>query len=457
MKSGNTNLNILNDLREVFMGKELEKKLGVLAAFSIVVGLVIGSGVFFKPQAIYTATNGAPGLGIIAWIIGGLITIAGGLTATEVSAAIPVTGGMMIYIEEIYGKRFGFLTGWMQTVLFFPGTIAASAVIFAQQAAELLNFSSEDKLVILPIAIGLILLLAFLNVLGSSFGGYIQTIATLGKLIPLVLIIVFGFVRGNPVSVFNPMVGPGANVTTTLGQVLIATLFAYDGWINVGAIAGEMKDPGKDLPKAIVGGLAVVMVVYLTINCAYLWIVPASELAQVTSPASLVATKIFGQIGGKLISAGILISVFGTTNGYVLTGSRIPYALTKDGLIPGSKALAKVNKGSSPYNAIWLIAILACLYALTGQFNLLSDLTIFVVWVFYVLTFMGVIILRKNKPELNRPYKVPLYPVIPVLAIVGGLFVVINQLITSPLISIGGIIITVIGLPVYAAMSKKNS
>ncbi|MBC5628781.1 amino acid permease [Clostridium sp. NSJ-6] len=439
------------------MSKELQKNLGFAAAISTVVGLVIGSGVFFKPQAIYTATNGAPGLGIIAWIIGGLITIAGGLTATEVSAAIPKTGGMMIYIEEIYGKRYGFLTGWMQTVLFFPGTIAAVAVIFAQQASELLGSTSDNMKMVLPIALGIILLTAFLNTVGSSFGGYIQTIATLGKLVPLVLIIIFGFVKGNSTSIFNPMVGQGVNSVTTLGHVLIATLFAYDGWINVGAIAGEMKNPGKDLPKAIVGGLSLVMAVYLAINIAYLWVAPASELAKVTSPAALVATKIFGQIGGKLISAGILISVFGTLNGYLLTGPRIPYALTKDGLIPGSKILSKVNKGSSPYNAIWLVAILSCIYALTGQFNLLSDLTIFAVWVFYVLTFIGVIILRKKKPDLARPYKVPGYPVIPIIAILGGAFVVINQLITSPMISLGGIIITIIGLPIYTYMSKRNS
>ena len=452
---GNTSFITLMDL-EAVMSKELEKNLGISAAISTVVGLVIGSGVFFKPQAIYTATNGAPGFGILAWILGGIVTITGGLTATEVSAAIPKTGGMMIYIEEIYGKRYGFLTGWMQTVLFFPGTIAASAVIFAQQAAELLGFEASNRGIILPIALGLIILLAFFNVLGSSLGGYIQTIATVGKLVPLALIIIFGFIKGNSTPIFSPMVGEDVNVATMAGKVLIATLFAYDGWINVGAIAGEMKEPGKDLPIAIVGGLSLVMAVYLTINIAYLWVAPASELASVTSPASLVATKLFGNIGGKLISAGILISVFGTTNGYILTGSRIPYVLSKAGLIPGAKTISKVNKGSSPYNAIWLVAILACLYALTGQFKLLSDLTIFAVWAFYVLTFIGVIILRKTRPELDRPYKVPLYPVIPIIAIVGGLFVVINQLITDTYISIGGIIITLIGLPIYSYMSKKQ-
>ncbi|MGG7144286.1 APC family permease [Clostridium nigeriense] len=438
------------------MSKELQKNLGLLATLSTVIGVVIGSGVFFKPQAVYTATNGAPGLGILAWILGGLITIAGGLTATEVSAAIPKTGGMMIYIEEIYGKRLGFLTGWMQTVLFFPGTIAACAVIFAQQASELLGSTSNNMKLVLPISLGIIILTSFLNTIGSSFGGYIQTIATIGKLVPLVLIIVFGFIKGSSTSIFNPMVGSGVNTITTLGQILISTLFAYDGWINVGAIAGEMKDPDKDLPKAIVGGLSLVMVIYIAINIAYLWIASASELASVTSPASLVATKIFGPIGGKLISIGILISVFGTLNGYLLTGPRVSYALSTSGLIPGSRMLSKVNKGSSPYNAIWLVAILSSIYALTGQFNLLSDLTVFAVWVFYVLTFIGVIILRKSKPDLTRPYKVPLYPIIPVIAIFGGAFVVINQIFTAPIISLGGIIITIIGLPIYEYSSKRK-
>lgn len=438
------------------MSKGLQKNIGFLAVFSTVVGVVIGSGVFFKPQAIYTATNGAPGLGIIAWVLGGLITIAGGLTAAEISAAIPKTGGMMIYIEEVYGKKLGFLTGWMQTVLFFPGTIAACAVIFAQQASEILGYTSNNMKLVLPIALGIILLTGFLNTIGSSFGGYIQTIATICKLIPLLLIIIFGFIKGNSTSIIEPMVGEGVNTVTTLGQVLVATLFAYDGWINVGAIAGEMKNPGKDLPKAIVGGLSLVMGVYLAINIAYLRIAPASDLAKVTSPAALVATKIFGEIGGKLISVGILISVFGTLNGYLLTGPRVAYALAKNGIIPGSRTLIKVNKGGSPYNSIWLISIIACIYALTGQFNLLSDLTIFAIWAFYVLTFIGVVILRKNRADLIRPYKVPLYPIIPVIAILGGAFVVINQIFTAPFISLGGIIITIIGLPIYTYMSKKR-
>ena len=434
--------------------KQLEKSLGVAASLSTVVGMVIGGGVFFKPQAVYTLTGGAPGLGMLVWVLAGIVTIAAGLTAAEVSAAIPKTGGMMVYIEEIYGKKLGFLTGWMQSVLFFPATIAAISVMFGQQAAILLGNES----LVIPMTVGVILLIGVLNTFGSKTSGAIQTVSTVCKLIPLVLIIVFGFIKGggnNPI--VQPLVAEGISPTGVIGQLLVAILFAYDGWINVGAIAGEMKNPGKDLPKAIVGGLSLVMGVYVVINLAYLWVLPASELAKYASPASAVAEVLFGSIGGKIINVGILVSVFGCINGYLLTGPRITYTLGKQKTIP--VIFGKLNKNDVPANATLLMAVLSALYALSGQFNLLSDLAMFAVWSFYVLTFIGVMKLRKTHPNLNRPYKVPLYPIIPLIAIFSGLFVVLNQLLfagaKSTMMSLGGVVITLIGLPVYSYMTKK--
>ena len=435
--------------------KQLQKNLGIAAALSTVVGMVIGGGVFFKPQAVYTLTGGAPGLGILAWIIAGIMTITAGLTAAEVSAAIPKTGGMMVYIEEIYGKKLGFLTGWMQTVLFFPATAAAIAVMFGQQAALLLNNSS----LVMPMTIGVILLIGILNTFGSKTSGAIQTVSTVCKLIPLGLIIVFGFIKGsgdNPI--MNPLVAEGIRPMGVIGQLLVAILFAYDGWINVGALAGEMKNPGKDLPKAIIGGLSIVMAINVVINLAYLWVLPASELAQYASPASIVAEKIFGPVGGKLINVGILVSVFGCLNGYLLTGPRIPYTLANQKLLPAT--FGKLNKNGVPANATLFMVVLSVIYALSGQLNLLSDLSMFAIWAFYTLTFIGVIKLRKTQPDLERPYKVPFYPVIPIISICSGLFVVIDQLflagMKSSMISLGGVIVTLIGLPVYAVMTKKK-
>ena len=437
--------------------KQLQKSLGIAAALSTVVGMVIGGGVFFKPQAVYTLTGGAPGLGILAWIIAGIMTITAGLTAAEVSAAIPKTGGMMVYIEEIYGKKLGFLTGWMQSVLFFPATIAAIAVMFGNQTCLLLGLNEN---LIIPITIVTILFICFLNTLGSKTSGMIQTISTIAKLVPLFIIVVFGFIKGNGNnSIFTPIVAENLSPMSIIGQVLIAILFAYDGWINVGALAGEMKDPGKDLPKAIVGGLSITMAVYIAINLAYLWVLPADQIANFANPASAVAEVIFGQIGGKVVTVGILISVFGCVNGYLLTGPRVLYTLGQQKSILGYKAIGSLNKNDVPANATLIMGILASLYALSGQFNLLSDLSMFAVWSFYVLTFVGVIKLRKTQPNLHRPYKVPLYPIIPITAILGGSFVVLNQLLfagmTNTLISLGGVVITLIGLPIYNLAQKQ--
>lgn len=439
------------------MSQKLQKNLGLAAALSTVIGMVIGGGVFFKPQAVYTLTGGAPGLGMIAWVAAGILTITAGLTAAEVSAAIPKTGGMMVYIEEIYGKKLGALTGWMQCALFFPATIAALAVMFSEQTISLLGLSSG---LLIPLAIATLLFIAVLNTLGSKTSGAIQTVSTIGKLVPLAIIIICGFFMGegnNPI--VTPITAEGISPMAVIGQVLIAILFAYDGWINVGALAGEMKNPGKDLPKAIVGGLAAVMAVYLIINVAYLWVLPADQLATFSNPAAAVATALFGPVGGKIVTGGILISVFGCANGYLLTGPRVLYTLGTQKSIPGYKTIGALNKNNVPANATLVMAVVGCLYAMSGQFNLLTDLSMFAIWSFYVLTFIGVIILRKKQPDLHRPYRVPMYPVIPCIAIAGGLFVVLNQLLfagmTNTLISLGGVLVTLIGIPLYNVAQKQ--
>ena len=435
--------------------QELRKSIGFNAALATVVGILIGSGVFFKPQAIYSATNGGPGLGLLAWLIGGVITIAAGLTAAEISSSIIKPGGLMVYLEEIYGEKVGFLTGWMQVILFVPAIVAALGIVFAQECVSLLGLNNNTYVIV--IAIALIVFIALLNSLGAKFGGVMQTISTVCKLIPLAVIIIFGILKGNSTApIMTPLVGEGTNIISVLSQVLIATLFAYDGWIYVGTLAGEMKNPSKHLPMAIIGGISLVMAVYLVINVAYLKVVPASEMALAGAPATLVASKLFGPVGAKLVSIGILISVFGTLNGFILTGGRIPYTMASENRIPFSKTFSKLNNNGVPSNGTWLIIGLSVIYSLSGQFNLLTDLAIFVIWIFYTILFVGVMKLRKTNPEMQRPYKVPLYPIVPIVAIVGGVFVVVSTLISQPVNSIVGLVITLIGLPVYEYIKNKN-
>ncbi len=358
---------------------EMKKTLGLSTALATVVGSVIGSGVFFKPQSIYTTTAGAPGLGMMAWIIGGLASIAAALTFAEIAILIPKTGGMVAYLEEAFGKKIGYLTGWMQTVLFYPAMIAALSVICAQQ----FELFTGNPALTPAVTIAIVIIIIILNALGSGVGGAVQVISTVCKLIPLILLMIFGFIKGsgeNPI--FSPMVGEGVSAGNALSSLLLAVLFAFEGWTNVGAIAGEMKNPAKDLPLAIVGGVSAIMAVYFVINLAYLWVLPASTLAATPTPAADVATAIFGEVGGKIIAVGIMISVFGACNGFVLSGSRVAYSLAAEGTLPASQVFSKLNAAKSPMNSIILVGAIGCIYSLTGQFNLLTDVAVFSCWIF---------------------------------------------------------------------------
>jgi len=219
-----------------------------------------------------------------------------------------------------------------------------------------------------------------------------------------------------------------------------------------------MKNPGRDLPRAIVGGVSIIMGVYFLINMAYLWVLPADQLMNLESPASAVAMQIFGPTGGLLIKIGIIISVIGAANGFLMAGSRVAYLLASQNTLPFSGKLGKLNANRVPANSIILVGFLACLYSLSGKFDMLTDLAIFSCWIFYTLTFACVMKLRRTKPDLERKYKVPLYPFIPLLAILSGVYVVVSQLFLSGpgarMLSLGSIVITLLGLPVYFAVKK---
>ena len=430
---------------------ELKRTIGFLPAFMTVIGSVIGAGVFFKAAVIYK-TTGTMSLGLLAWVLAGVITICAGLTVAELAASIPEAGGMVV--EKAYGKTVAFLLGWAQSVIYFPAMIAALAVIFSTQVLNLLNL---DKTWHLPIAFAAAASLMFLNFLGGKTGGVIQTVATICKLIPLIAIILFGLFQSDsqPLQLFPIEAGKDISFAGGLGGALLAAMFAYEGWTNVGSMAGEMKNPQKDLPRAIFLGLAVVMAVYVLINVAYLMSLPMDRVAGNQTVASEVAAKLFGGLGGKILTIGILISVYGAINGFTMAGIRVPYAMAKSDQIPMKDVWTKLNKGAIPVNAGLLLLVLAGIMMLTGSFDMLTDLLVFVMWFFYTATFFAVIILRKKDPELARPYKVPLYPIIPIIAILGGVYTLVSTLIAQTGLALGGIGLTVIGLLFYTETHKK--
>ncbi|POH17753.1 APC family permease [Fructilactobacillus sanfranciscensis] len=432
--------------------QKLKRSVGPFTALAMVMGTVIGGGVFFKTASVVGATHSVS-LTLLAWIVAGILTICGGLTVAELGAAIPETGGSVQYMRHTYGPLSGFLLGWAEMLIYVPANMAALAIIFATQVIVLLHLSMG---LAIPIAIAVVGIITLLNTFGSKVGGTVQSITLIFKLIPIFLIVVVGLCMPGHVDVTFIPVAPSnhANLLTAFSGGLLATMFAYEGWINIGDIAGEMKSPKKDIPKAVVVGLTFIMIIYVLVNWIFLKNMPIDAIAGNTNTASQVAGKLFGEFGGKLVTIGILVSVFGTINGYTMTGARIPYALAKDDLLPFSKQFKQLNQAAAPYVASLFILVIAIIMIILGSFDILTDMLVFVMWIFNCLLFLSLFILRKREPDLERPYKVLWYPVVPIVAIIGGLFIVVTILINQTGLAIVGLAITLLGIPVYYLHKK---
>lgn len=445
----------MNDETDKF---SLKRDLGFFPALSTVMGLVIGGGVFFKISSVTTAT-GSSSLTILVWLLAGFITINAGLTVAELASALPVAGGIYKYIEYIYGKVPAFLLAWAQSVIYYPAGISALSIIFATQVMNLLNLPSSWQI---PIAIILAIFLYLVNLLGAKVGGSIQSISLIAKLVPIALIIIVGLFTPSThaVSLFPINSGTHANFWSSLGGGLLATMFAFDGWMNVGNLAGEMKRPEKDLSRSIIVGLFLITLIYVSISFVFIKFLPFHLIPGNQNAASEAAIRIFGDIGGKIVTIGILISVFGSVNGYTMTGPRVSYVLGTDDEIVFPKFFGKLTKNSRvPANAGLIQTIIAIAMIFMGSFDYLTDILVFVMWIFSMMMFIGVFILRRNEPELERPYKINFYPIPPLIALAGGAYIIISTLIRQPGLAFMGIGITLLGLPVYYIhyFNKKRS
>lgn len=419
---------------------------------SIVIGTVIGSGIFMKPGVVLSSTGDST-LALVAWVIGGIITLASGLTIAEVSVRIPKTGGLYAYLEDVYGDIWGFLCGWVQTLIYGPAVIGALGLYFGVLMSGFFGWPDSSQTMI---GIGTVLILGLLNLLGTQYGGFIQNISTIGKLIPIVLIAVFGIFQGK-FPILDMEIG--SNVEIHLGAAVLATLWAYDGWLNVGFMAGEMKNPAKTLPRAIITGILVVIVAYLSVNIALLHVLPAREIVELGPSAAQVASAtLFGDMGSTLLTIGILVSIFGCLNGKILTFPRVPFAMADKGFLPGSKSLSYVHpKFQTPIGATLLQLVLAILMMTMANPDRLSDIAIFSVFSFYGLAFFAVFLLRKKDTDATDLYKVPLYPLTPIVAVLGSLYIVGSALMNTPIDSLLSLAVTLTGLPIYWYLTVKGS
>ena len=431
---------------------ELRRSLGFGSAISIVIGTIIGSGIFFK-QASILDSAGSSTMAIAAWIFGGVITLTAGLTIAEIGAQMPYTGGLYVYVENLYGRICGFLAGWMQVIVYGPAIIASVAGFMSIMITNLFGIDAKWRI---PVALITIIAIGLMNFLENNVAAAFSVITTIGKMIPIAAIIIFGLFWGHQ-DALGQTVSEVNRSTGGFGVAVLATLFGYDGWILIANLGGEMKNPQKLLPKAIILGISSVLVIYTLITIGIFRFIPANMIHSLgENTTSYLATKAFGEIGGKLLSIGIIISMMGTLNGKIITFPRIVYAMARRGDLPFSRLLSYVTpKGKSPVIATVFIIILATIMMLFFDPDHLSDLCVFTIYCFYLMTFFGIFILRKKNNK--RPFSTPLYPLVPIVAIAGGLFVLISELFNDPAGVLLFVSIVVIGLPVLYVVKRMDS
>ena len=438
---------------------ELKRSMGIWSGLSLVIGTVIGSGIFFK-QAGVLQTAGSSTLGLLAWVAGGVITLAAGLTIAEIGARLPKTGGLYSYIEELYGPAAGFLTGWMQVVIYAPAVIASIAGYAAFLTANFLGLPTSAAT---WISVVFLLFIAGLNMLENRVAASFQVITTSIKLIPIAVLIIYGLFFGK-VDALGQTVHQVSQSGGGFGMAILATLFAYDGWILLSNIAGELKNPRRDVPRSIVGGLILIVIAYVGVTFGVYHALPAEKVVVLQNNATFaVAKAAFGDFGGRALSLAIIISMLGTLNGKMLSFPRMAYAMSLDGLFP--KYLSKLTrKTQEPTNAIATVTIMTLVLAIfyTSGVDRLSDIAIFTIWIFYTAAFFGVFMLRRQVKqgkleEMDTLFKTPLFPITPLVAIFGALFVIGSTVINDFTGAAISIVLVLIGLPVFYYYNKKRS
>lgn len=432
--------------------KGLKKELGLFHAVSIVGGIMIGSGIFYVSTFVLQRSGMSPGFAILAWVIAGLMSLMAALCYAELGTSIPKSGGTYTYISEAFSPAAGFAMGLTDFFISQSGSISALAVGFATYFSTIVGLTDIQ---IKIMAIVMILVLSGINMLGIKKGGNVQGIFMVAKLVPIALIIVLGFVMGD---VNNPMImvpGEGKSIVTAFALSIVAALWAFDGWSSVYIVSEELKNPKKDLPKAVTIGVIGVTLIYILFNLALLKTLPAVDIAANDAPAALAATNLIGKSGGLLVTIGALLAIFGSCNGCILAYPREYYAMARDKRF--FSVFAKINpKTGTPINAQIATAIISSLLILFGTFEQLTALVAFCAWIFYTMGVSSVFVLRKKYPNLPRPYKVIGYPFLPIITIVLSLVVLIATLYEDPKNSVIGVVIPIIGVVIYYLFFKKN-
>jgi APA family basic amino acid/polyamine antiporter len=452
--------------------KELVRALSLRDAIALVL-TVIGTGVFLK-TAPMAQLVGSPSNVLLAWLAAGLLSLAGALTYAELGAMMPEAGGEYVFLREAYGDLPAFLFGWSSVMLIASGGLAAVSTALASFLSSFVplnavfvthNFHVLGQ--VIPwrlgiqqvVAVAVILLFSWINARGIQLGSKVQWASTVAKLGGIAIIVLGAFLlsrTGSWEHLKTPVtatIAPGG--IGAFGAAMLAALWAYQGWSNLPMVAGEIEKPERNVPRALIFGMLIVILVYLITNLAYFYALPLSEILTANStayrdalPVAAKAAQTFSRYGAQIVSLAFMISAIGALNGITLMNARVPFAMARNGLFFGG--LSKLNETSSvPSNAIWFQGIWACVIALSGTFDQITTSVIFAVWVFTALVGTSLFVLRRKLPASPRRYRTPGYPVVPALFILVAFWLVINTLTASPVESAAGLFLIALGLPFF--------
>lgn len=458
---------------------ELVRGLTLTAAIMIAAGSMIGSGIFRKP-ATMAGQLVSPELLLLVWLVAGIITFIGALCNAEVAGMIDATGGQYVYFQKMYGNFVSYLYGWSVFAVIQTGSQAAIAYVFGEYMcyfirfpelpASIQNFSFYIPIVgnIFPLAeygaklsaIICILFLTVINYVGVIFGGAVQSIITYIKIGSIVLLSILLLTSGAG-SFANLSTGfaiphtISKNLLTALGLAIAGAFWAYDGWNNLTFVAGEIKQPQRNVPLGLLFGTLIVVVVYMLINVAYLYVLPIEKMANSPLVAASAAEVVFGSSGAAIISIAVLISTFGALNGSILATARVCFAMARNNMF--IKSLGKIHpKFATPHTSLVAQGLWSCLLVLSGSFDTITDYVMFAAWLFYMLGAYGVIVLRKKMPDVKRPYKVWGYPYTPMIFVIFSFLFLLNTLISDYKNAAMGSLLILIGFPFYYWKIAKN-
>lgn len=444
-------------------GPSLQRVLGLWSAIAIVIGTVIGSGVFLVPSAMIRYVGSVQNL-FVVWVVAGLLSLFGALTYAELAAALPEAGGEYVYLSEAYGPFWGFLYGWTQFWVAKSGSIATLAagfytyltvfmpVLATTVCTVPLHIGPRGSLLEIHygqlIAIALILLLAGVNYVGVRSGGNVQVIVTVIKMLLIGGLVLVGLFSGR--GDFSHFTVHVSSVGGMAGffAAMVSALWAYDGWNNVSMVSSEIREPHRNLPRALIFGTGAVIATYLALNISYFYVLTPAQVASSHRVAGDVMLSLYGNAASRAVAVAVMISIFAALNGSILSGSRIPYAMARDGLF--FRYAATVHpKYKTPGNAMILLSLWSCIVVLSGWYDDLYNFVIFGSWILYLMTALSVIVLRRKRPDLPRPYRVIGYPLVPVLFTGVAALLLVSTIQTRPRESLMGLGLMTLCVPFY--------